>query len=426
MKTFCRWNGGRAGRLLLLGALCTSLAGRCGASGIVEYLLGGPGADPEGITLGTDGAYWFVEFNISQIGRIDTNGVVTEFVIPSTASHPVSITTGPDGNLWFTESSYPVLGRINTNGGVTNITEFKTFTGTVATGITKGPDGRLWVLDFAGQFNSGAVTNGGVMAFGVGPNGLTSSNYYNTNLTVHSRPSNITTGPDGNLWFTEQLTGRIGRITTNGVISESAYLPTNCLPYDIITGPDGAMWFTEYASNKVGRIDTNLNLTAEYPLPTNPTGLTLDNPYGLVLANDGSIWYTDTIASCLGQIVLAGTNIAATNLSFTPTTNAFPRRLATGPDGNIWFGEYVSSTLGIGNNIGRIIALPTLNIQNLGGFQVVLSWSTNSTTNFVLQVNGDLTTTNWTIATNIPVVVGSQFVVTNNSTSNVFFRLNAF
>ncbi len=30
-----------------------------------------------------------------------------------------------------------------------------------------------------------------------------------------SRPRSITAGPDGNLWFTEELAGEIGRITTS-------------------------------------------------------------------------------------------------------------------------------------------------------------------------------------------------------------------
>src|SRR5205823_10908338 len=37
---------------------------------------------------------------------------------------------------------------------------------------------------------------------------------------------NITTGPDGNLWFTEREGDRVGRITTSGVISEYQ-TPTN-------------------------------------------------------------------------------------------------------------------------------------------------------------------------------------------------------
>jgi virginiamycin B lyase len=38
--------------------------------------------------------------------------------------------------------------------------------------------------------------------------------------TPGSQPAGITTGPDGNLWFTETVANQIGRITTAGVIKE--------------------------------------------------------------------------------------------------------------------------------------------------------------------------------------------------------------
>ena len=44
---------------------------------------------------------------------------------------------------------------------------------------------------------------------------------YTGALTAASAPTDITTGADGNLWFTEQgLVGGIGRITPSGAITE--------------------------------------------------------------------------------------------------------------------------------------------------------------------------------------------------------------
>ena len=50
------------------------------------------------------------------------------------------------------------------------------------------------------------------------------------------RPTGITSGPDGNLWFAEQNTNNIGRITTAGVVTEFA-LPANSSPDYITSGP---------------------------------------------------------------------------------------------------------------------------------------------------------------------------------------------
>ncbi len=50
----------------------------------------------------------------------------------------------------------------------------------------------------------------------------------------------IVSGSDGALWFTEPTAGKIGRITTAGVITEYT-----ASVWEIATGPDGALWYTE-------------------------------------------------------------------------------------------------------------------------------------------------------------------------------------
>src|SRR5262245_51527619 len=43
---------------------------------------------------------------------------------------------------------------------------------------------------------------------------------------LNSSPNRITVGPDGALWFAEQSRGKLGRITTSGTITETAFIPT--------------------------------------------------------------------------------------------------------------------------------------------------------------------------------------------------------
>jgi virginiamycin B lyase len=62
---------------------------------------------------------------------------------------------------------------------------------------------------------------------------------------VHEFPApddswGITTGPDGNLWFTEFSNNKIGRITPSGTVTEFSGISTGGLFYaDIAAGPDG-------------------------------------------------------------------------------------------------------------------------------------------------------------------------------------------
>src|SRR5215216_4048997 len=53
-------------------------------------------SDPRHIVLGPDGNMWFTEsnFDVSQIGRVDAQGHITEFVVPTQFSQPSHIVAG--------------------------------------------------------------------------------------------------------------------------------------------------------------------------------------------------------------------------------------------------------------------------------------------------------------------------------------------
>ena len=60
-------------------------------------------------------------------------------------------------------------------------------------------------------------------------------------------PTHITTGPDGNVWFTEELGNNIVRFDPDSPYDQTEFpIPTEqALPWDITVGPDGNLWFTE-------------------------------------------------------------------------------------------------------------------------------------------------------------------------------------
>ena len=104
------------------------------------------------ITAGPDGAIWFTTqtdrpvAGISSIGRIDSNGIVTQFDTPSDiiCNHgPCGakvVTAGPDGALWFTTQG-DAIGRMTVSGSVTY---FQLHDGAAASqSIVDGPDGAL-------------------------------------------------------------------------------------------------------------------------------------------------------------------------------------------------------------------------------------------------------------------------------------------
>lgn len=137
--------------------------------------------------------------------------------------------------------------------------------------------------------------------------------------TANSQPGGITLGPDGALWFTESATGKIGRITTAGVITEYT-IPsaTSPQPSWITTGPDGALWFTENNGN-IGRV-TTAGVISQYGIPG-----PLSSVAGITTGPDGEIWFAESSVNKISEAVFETANLTVSpgssfyhaNLTFT-------------------------------------------------------------------------------------------------------------
>jgi streptogramin lyase len=320
---------------------------------------------PEGIiaseiTTGPDGNLWFTDAGETgpgavgvgngRIGRITPSGTITEFSLPSTSNSPVAITAGPDGNLWFTASGVGTIGRITPSG---RVTQFPLPTGSgTPEAITAGPDGNLW---FTGT------------EFAVGSNGVSLSGRIGRitpsgTITEFSLPSTsnspvaITAGPDGNLWFTESGVGMIGRITPTGTITEFPLPTANSNPFGITAGPDGNLWFTEADAGMIGRI-TPSGTISEFLIPA--AGRT--GPWVITAGSDGNLWFTEFDADKIGRITPSG-SISEFPI---PTAHSTPFGITAGPDGNLWFtvteGVFGHSGISVGaKTIGRITPSGTI------------------------------------------------------------------
>ena len=95
----------------------------------------------------------------------------------------------------------------------------------------------------------------------------------------------ITTGPDGNVWFTEQANDAIGMINpTTHAVSSFAIPTANAAPFGIAAGPDGNLWFTEYGTDKIGLINPTTHAISEFLLSTANA-----RPYAITAGPDGNL-----------------------------------------------------------------------------------------------------------------------------------------
>ena len=214
-------------------------------------------------------------------------------------------------------------------------------------GITTGPDGNLWFTD------AGASTIATINPSGTG------LAEFNTN-TGASSPVAITKGPDNRLWFTE-LSGsvnQVGRSTTTGSQNEFGIDKPSALPASIATGPDSRMWFTNFGNGTIGTIDPNASagtVATTFPI-TNPALM----PDAIASGPNGHLWFTEQGANGgkIGEMTTAGVQVSDTQAA--SGTGAGIAGITVGPDGNLWFTEQSHGRIGKMTPGHAVIEFPSL------------------------------------------------------------------
>jgi virginiamycin B lyase len=212
------------------------------------------------------------------------------------------------------------------------ITEYSLPSGSEPQGVTHGPDGNIWYTEYKSHKIGKITTSGTITEY---------------SLPEKSGPESITEGPDGNLWFTDESSSKIGKITTSGTITEYA-LPEKSGPYGITAGPDGNLWFTDESSGKIGKITTSGTIT-EYALTKG------SDPFRITAGSDGNMWFANDGSEKIGKITTSG---AITEYSLPEKGDSAD--ITAGPDGNLWFTNWEYSKIGKITTSGTIAeyALP--------------------------------------------------------------------
>jgi streptogramin lyase len=267
---------------------------------------------------------WFVDVIRKLVGRVTPTGEITQFSLPAVTGGAQTIASGPDGNLWLTtngggQGQPDWILRVSVRGDVTKFQAGSNPSAGFGTGpesITAGPDGNLWFTEFWTNRVGRLSPAGTLTEFSI--------------PTVDSAPRGIVSGPDGNVWFVESTRTRpaIARITTKGVITEYPITsgPSDLYPNDIITGPDGKLWFTEQAG--IAHISTG----GEIVPVSLPTG---SQPMHLVAGPDGNMWFSDWKKNSIVRLSVSG----SIRQFLLPRRGSSPLGMALGADGRIWFGE---------------------------------------------------------------------------------------
>ena len=201
--------------------------------------------------------------------------------------------------------------------------------------------------------------------------------------TPGSRPHDPLAGKDGAIWYTGQLSGKLGRLDPKtGEIKEYPLKTPQTGPHGLVEDKDGNIWFTGNHMSLVGKLDPKTGNVTEYKMP-DPKA---KDPHTIAIDQSGIVWFTAQNANMLGRIdpssgevklvtsptpnsrpyglvinskgipvfVEFGTNKIATIDPATmaikeyalPNPASRPRRLALTPDDVVWYADFSRGYLG--------------------------------------------------------------------------------
>ena len=201
--------------------------------------------------------------------------------------------------------------------------------------------------------------------------------------TPGSRPHDPLAAKDGSIWYSGQLSNKLGKLTPgNAQFKEFELKSPRTGPHGLADDKDGNIWFTGNSSGVIGKLDPKTGNVIEYKMP-DPA---VRDPHTLNFDQSGILWFTAQNANVMGRldpstgefkiiksltansrpyglhvnskgvpvVVLFGTNKIATIDPRTldvkeyvlPNANSRPRRLALADDNTVYYADYSRGFLG--------------------------------------------------------------------------------
>ena len=162
--------------------------------------------------------------------------------------------------------------------------------------------------------------------------------------TPNSIPHGIVVDKQGKVWFTERLQfDPANKIVKFDPVTEkfTEYpLPQKISgPHTPIFDAQGILWITEYEGNRIARFDPATEKFTEYEVPVKDA-----HPYGLDIDKDGVIWIANIGTGSLGKL---DPKVGKVIDYPTPTKNSGVRRVRVDSKGRVWFAEFLTDRLGM-------------------------------------------------------------------------------
>ena len=170
----------------------------------------------------------------------------------------------------------------------------------------------------------------------------------------HSGPHGLVEDQDGNVWFTGNNAGYIGKldVKTGNVTDYKLPDPAAKDPHTLIFDRDGILWFTVQQANMLGRLDPK---SGEIKLVTSPTPKS--RPYGMAVNSKNVVFFVEFGTNKVASIDAKTMQIKEYSL---PDPGARPRRIAIAPDDIVWYTDFARAFLGrLDTATGKVTEWPS-------------------------------------------------------------------
>lgn len=199
----------------------TSTIGRINPDRTVEHFqIDTLAALPIYLSAGADGNIWGTELLGSKILKVGTDGVVHEFPILPPTSRPIAVIPDPAGEcMWFTEEAGVKIGRITFDGAITEYPVPALQKNDILASLAFDREGNLWVQVYVDMNNPNPAGYDYILQFDKSIRTLQGNDISGVPFKVHTIPSRnsmmhrIRLDDAGNLWFTEMMTDKLGKVT---------------------------------------------------------------------------------------------------------------------------------------------------------------------------------------------------------------------
>ena len=157
--------------------------------------------------------------------------------------------------------------------------------------------------------------------------------------TKGAHPHDPAVGPDGALWFTEQMVSKLGRLDpATGEFKEFPLKGKNDGPHGLVADREGNIWYTGNFAAHIGKLDPRTGEVTQYKMPNAKA----EDPHTAVFDAQGILWFTVQVGNLVGRL---DPKTGKVELKQPPTANSHPYGIAINSKGTPFFCEFNSNKL---------------------------------------------------------------------------------